>query len=216
MAWTFERVELLITLWKSGNSASKIAHELGEGVSRNAVIGKIHRLGLSERSNNSKDGSDNSLKPSLSNKEKKLDSLNTEKGTQSSDIAENSTIKAKTGKKRGRKPSKKNIEISQNNIDQKRKDESVSSDGAVVFPGISGASELDKDALADMIELEKRAKKLSLMELTERTCKWPIGDPATDEFWFCGHQAENGKPYCKTHVAIAFQPVSTRRERKQR
>ena len=216
MAWTSERVELLTTLWKSGNSASQIAHELGEGVSRNAVIGKIHRLGLSERSNSSKDGSDNSLKPSLSNKEKKLAPLITIKGAQSSDIDEKPTVKAKTGKKRGRKPSNKNIEKGQNNIDQNTTDESISSDGAIVFPGISGASELDKDALADMIELEKRAKKLSLMELTERTCKWPIGDPATDEFWFCGHQAENGKPYCKTHVAIAFQPVSTRRERKQR
>ena len=216
MAWTFERVELLTTLWKSGNSASQIAHELGEGVSRNAVIGKIHRLGLSERSNNSKDGSDSSIKPPLSNKEKKLAPLITIKGAQSSDIDEKPTVKAKTGKKRGRKPSKKNIEKSQNDIDQKTKNESVSSDVAEVFPGISAATELDKKALADMIELEKRAKKLSLMELTERTCKWPIGDPATDEFWFCGHQAENGKPYCKTHVAIAFQPVSTRRERKQR
>ena len=216
MAWTFERVELLTTLWKSGSSASQIAHELGEGVSRNAVIGKIHRLGLSERNNNSKDGSDYSLKKSLSKKEKKLDPLITKKGAQSSDIGENSSRKAKTGKKRGRKPSIKNIEKGQNNIDQNTRDESFSSDGALNFPGISGASELDKEAIADMIELEKRAKKLSLMELTERTCKWPIGDPATDEFWFCGHQAENGKPYCKTHVAIAFQPVSTRRERKQR
>ena len=49
MAWTEERVKKLTLLWKSGNSASKIAAELGEGVSRNAVIGKIHRLGLSER-----------------------------------------------------------------------------------------------------------------------------------------------------------------------
>ena len=38
------------------------------------------------------------------------------------------------------------------------------------------------------------------MILTERTCKWPIGDPATDAFWFCGHEAEPGKPYCKTHI----------------
>ena len=81
---------------------------------------------------------------------------------------------------------------------------------------VNESSELDRVALANMIELEKRAKKLNLMELTERTCKWPIGDPATENFWFCGHQAENGKPYCTTHVAIAFQPVSTRRERKQR
>ena len=98
MAWTFERVELLTTLWKSGNSASQIAHELGEGVSRNAVIGKIHRLGLSERNNNSKDGSDYSSKTSLSNKEKKLDPIITKKDDQSSDIGEKSTVKAKTGK----------------------------------------------------------------------------------------------------------------------
>ncbi len=216
MAWTFERVELLTTLWRSGNSASQIAHELGEGVSRNAVIGKIHRLGLSERSSNSKDGSDSSLKTSLSNKQKKLDHPTTKKGAQSPDIAEKSTKKANIEKKKGRKTSQKNIEKSQNNIAQKTTDKSVSNDGEVIFSGVSGVSELDKEAIADMIELEKRAKKLSLMELTERTCKWPIGDPATDEFWFCGHQAENGKPYCKTHVAIAFQPVSTRRERKQR
>ena len=53
MAWTEERVKKLTLLWKSGNSASKIAVELGEGVSRNAVIGKIHRLGLSERGSGS-------------------------------------------------------------------------------------------------------------------------------------------------------------------
>ena len=53
MAWTEERVKKLTILWKSGNSASKIAIELGEGVSRNAVIGKIHRLGLSERGSKS-------------------------------------------------------------------------------------------------------------------------------------------------------------------
>ena len=53
MAWTEERVKKLTSLWKSGNSASKIAIELGEGVSRNAVIGKIHRLGLSERGSGS-------------------------------------------------------------------------------------------------------------------------------------------------------------------
>ena len=54
------------------------------------------------------------------------------------------------------------------------------------------------------------------MELTERTCKWPIGDPATEEFWFCGHIAEQGKPYCETHIEIAFQPVTSRRERRSR
>ena len=88
--------------------------------------------------------------------------------------------------------------------------------GALAVEDKKVTSELDKKALANMIELEKKAKKLNLMELTERTCKWPIGDPATDKFWFCGHQAENGKPYCSTHVAIELQPVSARRERRPR
>ena len=66
-----------------------------------------------------------------------------------------------------------------------------------------------------MIEIEKKAKKLNLLELTEKTCKWPIGDPSTSEFWFCGHPSEQGKPYCETHISIAFQPITTRRDKKQ-
>ena len=49
MSWTDERVELLKKMWTEGQSASQIAKELG-GVTRNAVIGKVHRLGLSNRS----------------------------------------------------------------------------------------------------------------------------------------------------------------------
>ena len=48
MSWTDERVETLKKMWNEGQSASQIAKELG-GVTRNAVIGKVHRLGLSNR-----------------------------------------------------------------------------------------------------------------------------------------------------------------------
>ncbi|TMV63736.1 GcrA cell cycle regulator, partial [Thioclava sp. BHET1] len=64
-------------------------------------------------------------------------------------------------------------------------------------------------------EVEKRARKLTLMELTERTCKWPIGDPATDDFWFCCLGTQAGKPYCEAHVGVAFQPMSSRRDRRR-
>ena len=63
-------------------------------------------------------------------------------------------------------------------------------------------------------EAARKAKRLSLMQLTERTCKWPVGDPATDDFWFCGLPTVAGKPYCETHVAVAFQPMSARRDRR--
>ena len=206
MAWTEERVKKLTILWKSGNSASKIAIELGEGVSRNAVIGKIHRLGLSER------GSKSNL-----SRAKKIDNKINDKNL-TSDLElkfpePDNTIEVSTpkkGKKRGRKPSIKNLNSNDYNSNLNSETNEKSS------PDMGGAdNELDKVALANMIEIEKKAKKLNLLELTEKTCKWPIGDPATAKFWFCGHPSEQGKPYCETHISIAFQPITTRRDKKQ-
>ena len=206
MAWTEERVKKLTLLWKSGNSASKIAIELGEGVSRNAVIGKIHRLGLSERGSGL-----NGSGPKIKEKKIKDKNLDEHQNSKVSDL-ENS-LEASTqrkGKKRGRKPSIKNLTSNENkstlgfNANENSSLETAEID-----------NEIDKVALKNMIEIEKKAKKLNLLELTEKTCKWPIGDPATSEFWFCGHPSEQGKPYCETHISIAFQPITTRRDKKQ-
>jgi hypothetical protein len=114
------------------------------------------------------------------------------------------------GKKRGRKPSIKKLINNENTSDSisKINDNFLSESGEL-------ESEVDQITLANMVKIEKNAKKLSLLELTEKTCKWPIGDPATSEFWFCGHPSEQGKPYCEAHVSIAFQPVTTRKEKKQ-
>ncbi|MCX8508287.1 MAG: GcrA cell cycle regulator, partial [Rhodobacteraceae bacterium] len=75
--------------------------------------------------------------------------------------------------------------------------------------------EISPEALASVREVEKKARKIPLMELTERTCKWPIGDPATPDFWFCGLPSQAGKPYCEAHVGVAFQPMSARRDRRR-
>ena len=83
------------------------------------------------------------------------------------------------------------------------------------LPPQPSANEIDPEALAKVSEVEKKAKKLTLMELTERTCKWPVGDPATPDFWFCGLPVQSGKPYCEAHVGVAFQPMSSRRDRKR-
>ncbi|RDD95425.1 GcrA cell cycle regulator, partial [Paracoccus pantotrophus] len=83
------------------------------------------------------------------------------------------------------------------------------------LPPQPSANEISPEALASVREVEKRARKLTLMELTERTCKWPIGDPATDKFWFCGLPSMPGKPYCEAHVGVAFQPMSSRRDRRR-
>uniref|UniRef100_UPI0035165218 GcrA family cell cycle regulator n=2 Tax=Nioella sp. TaxID=1912091 RepID=UPI0035165218 len=83
------------------------------------------------------------------------------------------------------------------------------------LPPQPSANEISPEALAKVNEVEKHAKRISLMELTERTCKWPIGDPATDDFYFCGLPVQQGKPYCDAHVGVAFQPMSSRRDRRR-
>ena len=83
------------------------------------------------------------------------------------------------------------------------------------LPPQPSANEISPEALAKVHEVEKTAKRISLMELTERTCKWPIGDPATQEFYFCGLPVQQGKPYCEAHVGVAFQPMSARRDRRR-
>ena len=83
------------------------------------------------------------------------------------------------------------------------------------LPPQPSANEISPEALAKVNEVEKKAKKLTLMELTERTCKWPVGDPATEHFWFCGLPVQAGKPYCEAHVGVAFQPMSSRRDRRR-
>ena len=82
------------------------------------------------------------------------------------------------------------------------------------LPPQPSQNEISAEALANLAEVAKKARKLTLMQLTERTGKWPVGDPATDDFWFCGLPAVPGKPYCDTHVAVAFQPMSARRDRR--
>merc|ERR1712072_402670 len=105
MAWTEERVKKLTLLWKRGNSASKIAIELGEGVSRNAVIGKIHRLGLSERGSRS-----NISGPKKTQNKMKDKDLSKHQDLKVSDLENALEVSIqRKGKKRGRKPSIKNV-----------------------------------------------------------------------------------------------------------
>ena len=176
MSWTDERVETLKKMWAEGQSASQIAKELG-GVTRNAVIGKVHRLGLSNRAGSSAPAPEKkAAKPAA--------------------------------KKAATKPTEKVVEVT------------VTPRKPIVpagqpLPPQPSANEISPETLANVREIEKGAKKISLMELTERTCKWPIGDPATEKFWFCGLPVQAGKPYCEAHVSVAFQPMSSRRDRRR-
>ncbi|GAA6179395.1 GcrA family cell cycle regulator [Shimia sp. NS0008-38b] len=197
MSWTDERVELLKKMWGEGQSASQIAKELG-GVTRNAVIGKVHRLGLSNRATG---GAKADAKPKAEAK----------KAVPKAKAAPKATAKA-APKAEPKPEPKTEPAVAAKPATSLRK--AIIPAGQPLPPQPS-ANEISPEALAKVNEVEKSAKKLTLMELTERTCKWPVGDPATSEFWFCGLPVQAGKPYCEAHVGVAFQPMSARRDRKR-
>ncbi len=195
MSWTDERVELLKKMWGEGQSASQIAKELG-GVTRNAVIGKVHRLGLSNRS-----GGGGAAKADAKAKPEpkaKAAPKATKKPAQPEPAPEPASAAEPKEPPRAATPARKQI-----------------IPAGQPLPPQPSANEIDPAALAKVSEIEKKAKKLTLMELTERTCKWPVGDPATEDFWFCGLPVQQGKPYCEAHVGVAFQPMSSRRDRRR-
>ena len=181
MNWTDERVELLKKLWSDGLSASQIAAQLG-GVSRNAVIGKVHRLKLSGRGKTTK---------------------TTPRTKKTTDTVTNTTTTARTS--RAAVP------------------QTAAPAAATPRPSTSsvGATALKVEFVADAVsEIEERpsadvvvpmSRHLTLLQLSETTCKWPVGDPLSDDFYFCGADSGESGPYCAFHAKLAFQPVSERR-----
>ncbi len=200
MSWSDERVETLKKMWGEGQSASQIAKELG-GVTRNAVIGKVHRLGLSNRNGGASGAAQ------------------ADPAAPAETAKAASKPQAKPASKAAAKPAAKTAPAAE--------PEAEAAPAAPVtrikpiipagqpLPPQPSTNEIDPKALAKVSEVEKKAKRLSLMELTSRTCKWPVGDPATDDFWFCGLTVQAGKPYCEAHVGVAFQPMSSRRDRRR-
>ena len=200
MSWTDERVETLKKMWGEGQSASQIAKELG-GVTRNAVIGKVHRLGLSNRAGST--GSAAKAAP----KEKPAAAPAAATKPVAKPAPKPKAAPAST-------PPKEEPELDENGIPISAARRAIIPAGQPLPPQPS-ANEISPEALAKVSEIEKTAKRLTLMELTEKTCKWPVGDPATDDFWFCGLAVQQGKPYCEAHVGVAFQPMSSRRDRRR-
>ena len=168
MSWTDERIELLKKLWSDGLSASQIAGELG-GVTRNAVIGKVHRLGLSGRVKSTGSSVPRARKPAIR--------------TQPA-------------------PSRQQ--------------------GASGGFGVRGNVAL-KPVIVEDTELVAYAepeiedvvvpmsRRVSIMELREGVCKWPLGDPMSAEFVYCGADCKVGTVYCSHHSTMAYQPTQERR-----
>ena len=200
MSWTDERVETLKRMWNEGQSASQIAKELG-GVTRNAVIGKVHRLGLSNRVGGKDEEDEGAAAPAPAAAAKP------EPAPRPEPAAAPRAEPPRPAQPAAAAPAASNVTPL-----PVRK--AIIPAGQPLPPQPS-LNEISPEALASVREVEKRARKLTLMELTERTCKWPIGDPATEDFWFCGLPSLPGKPYCEAHVGVAFQPMSARRDRRR-
>ena len=163
MAWTDERVELLKKLWAEGLSARQIADQLG-GVTRNAVIGKVHRLGLSGRATTSRP---KTMRP----RKKRIDSgAKTMAGAQ----APRAAVSARAASPH-QSPGLENFPTAM-----------ITPIDELVIP------------LADRVTMET---------LTEKHCKWPIGDPSEDDFHYCGHGRHGDGVYCEFHTAKAYQPA---------
>ena len=202
MSWTDERVETLKRMWNEGQSASQIAKELG-GVTRNAVIGKVHRLGLSNRVGGKDEEEEATPAPAAA----------AVAAAVKPEPAPRPDPAPRAEAPRPAAPAAP-VAAPASNVTSLPVRKAIIPAGQPLPPQPS-LNEISPEALASVREVEKRAKKLTLMELTERTCKWPIGDPATEDFWFCGLPSLPGKPYCEAHVGVAFQPMSARRDRRR-
>jgi GcrA cell cycle regulator len=165
MSWTDERVELLRKLWTEGLSASQIAHELANGITRNAVIGKVHRLGMSGRI---KAASSVSSRP-------RMKSMRPTHSRPSAPIMRGNTALA-------------------------------------IRPQPMEAPQPIEEIVIPISEM------VTILELKEAMCRWPVGDPTTAEFRFCGAKksATGTSPYCPYHSRIAYQPVQERRRDRER
>ena len=181
--WTDERVETLKKLWMEGLSASQIAGELGEGVTRNAVIGKVHRLKLSARA-----------KPTNS--------------------APRARPAARPAPRRVASPSAGISTMGGGAAKMARPPMQASRPQSIGATALAMDPQMDQQLYVAPVAAElfiPEDKRLSLLQLTEATCKWPIGDPLHKDFYFCGQHSLESGPYCEFHSRRAYHQVDKKR-----
>lgn len=170
-AWTEERVELLTKHWVDGMSCSRIAAALGPDFTRNAVIGKIHRLGLAGRARApSKPKPPRPARPSL---------------------LMVASVPPQHQRRPGMAPDLRIRELRE------------------IFAGLRVVP-LPEVPLS-LLDATK-GDRCTVLMLTEKTCRWPIGDVANEDFHFCGLRPAAGRAYCEYHCRIAYQSVYQRRK----
>jgi GcrA cell cycle regulator len=207
MSWTEERIERLKKMWHDGATASQIADELG-GVSRNAVIGKAHRLGLEQRPSPVKPGEEKEAKKAAPAPVAAAPAKAKTEPPAASTAAAAPAAAGPSGQPRTpqRVPTAQDLQY-----------RSIGPGGFIrQGPGEQQAPipPAPPRRLVPAKPSPEVADKTSLLELNDRICKWPMGHPGEPDFHFCGEPANPGFPYCVQHCGVAYQAQLPRRDRR--
>jgi GcrA cell cycle regulator len=209
MSWTEERIERLKKMWHDGATASQIADELG-GVSRNAVIGKAHRLGLEQRPSPVKPGEEKEAKTAAPAPAPAAAPAKAAAKTEASaaDAAPATANAGPSGHVRTPQRQPTPAELQYRSIGP----------GGFIRQGPGDQQPPIPPApprrLVPAKPSPEVADKTSLLDLNDRICKWPIGHPGEPDFHFCGNAANPGFPYCVQHCGVAYQAQLPRRDRR--
>ena len=201
MSWTEERISTLTKMWESGATASQIADELG-GVSRNAVIGKAHRLGLKARPS-----------PVKANEKKPVEEVEEVKRPPAAPVRARPKPAAPAAESEPPPPAE---EAESEAPSQPLPTPSATAQRIVsVGPGgFLRQGPGDQQApippapprrLVPAKPSPEIADKTSLLDLNDRVCRWPMGHPGEPDFHFCGEKVNPGFPYCVGHCGRAYQ-----------
>ncbi len=206
MSWTDERIERLKKMWAQGATASQIADELG-GVSRNAVIGKAHRLGLEQRPSPVKPGEEKETKKAAPVHAAAPKAAPKPEPHPTPSVA-TAAPAAAVHQQPSAPPQRPAQELQYRSIGP----------GGFIRQGPGEQQAPIPPApprrLVPAKPSPEVADKTSLLELNDRICKWPIGHPGEPDFYFCGEPANPGFPYCVEHCGVAYQAQLPRRDRR--
>lgn len=190
MSWTDERIDRLKSMWEKGLTASQIADELG-GVSRNAVIGKAHRLGLKSRPSPVK-ANDGEAKPAPKPKAKPVEKAAAPRAA--APAPERSRAAPVQAAPRPQSDMPKIVSIGPGGFMR----QGPGDQQAPIPPA-------PPRRLVPAKPSPEIADKTSLLDLSDRVCRWPMGHPGEPDFHFCGQAVNPGFPYCVEHCGRAYQ-----------
>jgi len=246
MGWNSERVERLKVMMNKNYSASQIAASLGEGITRNAVIGKMYRMKVAAEKEEvlNKKNSVNEVMDAANthgsqryddtfhDKEQEIDAVPKEEVVskdESHDVIMDIVLNDEHITANSNNTHKDCNEICNDTKDSTCQEETASEQKVKEYDvplkdskyedsekrEIPSNNEDSTSETEEIAKLEKQALRISVLDLNERTCRWPLGDPTSDDFCFCGLPSIYGKSYCVGHQSIAtYQLSSGRRDKK--